>query len=42
MYFHTGLIDAMRPATILQLNSMSGKTILPIIFDLFTADLDTG
>ncbi|MBA4380706.1 MAG: hypothetical protein C0393_08550 [Anaerolinea sp.] len=41
-YFHNGLIDAMRPATILQLNSMSGKTILPIIFDpVYAADLDT-
>jgi YrbI family 3-deoxy-D-manno-octulosonate 8-phosphate phosphatase len=41
-YQHTGLIDAIRPATILGLNSMSGKTILPILFDpAYAADLDT-
>jgi YrbI family 3-deoxy-D-manno-octulosonate 8-phosphate phosphatase len=41
-YQHTGLIDVMRPDTILKLNSMSGKTILPIIFDPnYAADLDT-
>ena len=41
-YQHTGLIDVMRPDTILKLNSMSGKTILPIIFDpKYAADLDT-
>jgi YrbI family 3-deoxy-D-manno-octulosonate 8-phosphate phosphatase len=41
-YSHTGLIDVIRPATILELNSMSGKTILPILFDpAYAADLDT-
>jgi N-acylneuraminate cytidylyltransferase len=41
-YMHTGLIDALRPATILKLNSMSGKTIFPILFDPgYDADLDT-
>jgi YrbI family 3-deoxy-D-manno-octulosonate 8-phosphate phosphatase len=41
-YAHTGLIDAMRPDTILKLNSMSGHTILPILFDpAYSADLDT-
>jgi YrbI family 3-deoxy-D-manno-octulosonate 8-phosphate phosphatase len=41
-YTHTGLIDIIRPATILELNSMSGRTILPILFDpSYDADLDT-
>jgi N-acylneuraminate cytidylyltransferase len=41
-YVHTGLIDIIRPATILELNSMSGRTILPILFDpSYDADLDT-
>jgi YrbI family 3-deoxy-D-manno-octulosonate 8-phosphate phosphatase len=41
-YSHTGLIDTIRPRTILELNSMSGKIILPILFDLsYDADLDT-
>ena len=41
-YAHTGLIDIIRPATILELNSMSGRTILPILFDpSYDADLDT-
>jgi N-acylneuraminate cytidylyltransferase len=41
-YQHTGLIDVMRPDTVLKLNSMSGKTILPIIFNPnYAADLDT-
>jgi YrbI family 3-deoxy-D-manno-octulosonate 8-phosphate phosphatase len=41
-YTHTGLIDTIRPATILELNSMSGRTILPILFDpTYDADLDT-
>jgi YrbI family 3-deoxy-D-manno-octulosonate 8-phosphate phosphatase len=42
VYSHTGLIDAMRPDTILKLNSMSGQTILPVLFDpVYSADLDT-
>ncbi len=41
-YQHTGLIDVMRPRTLLELNSMSGNTILPVIFDpIYSADLDT-
>jgi YrbI family 3-deoxy-D-manno-octulosonate 8-phosphate phosphatase len=41
-YTHTGLIDIIRPATILKLNSMSGATILPVLFDpAYAADLDT-
>ena len=41
-YTHTGLIDVIRPATILELDSMSGRTILPILFDpAYDADLDT-
>jgi YrbI family 3-deoxy-D-manno-octulosonate 8-phosphate phosphatase len=41
-YAHTGLIDIIRPATILELNSMSGRTILPVLFDpVYEADLDT-
>jgi YrbI family 3-deoxy-D-manno-octulosonate 8-phosphate phosphatase len=41
-YTHTGLIDTIRPATILELNSMSGRTILPILFDPgYDSDLDT-
>jgi YrbI family 3-deoxy-D-manno-octulosonate 8-phosphate phosphatase len=41
-YAHTGLIDVIRPATILEMNSMSGRTILPILFDpSYDADLDT-
>lgn len=41
-YMHTGLIDIIRPGTILELNSMSGRTILPVLFDPdYEADLDT-
>ncbi len=41
-YAHTGLIDTIRPVTLLELNSMSGRTILPILFDPhYEADLDT-
>ncbi|MBE3039330.1 MAG: acylneuraminate cytidylyltransferase [Chloroflexi bacterium] len=41
-YAHNGLIDIIRPATILKLNSMSGKTILPVMFDPgYDIDLDT-
>ena len=36
------VIDAMRPNTILKLNSMSGQTILPVLFDpAYSVDLDT-
>ena len=41
-YAHTGLIDVIRPRTILELNSMSGKIILPVLFDpAYSTDLDT-
>jgi N-acylneuraminate cytidylyltransferase len=41
-YMHTGLIDIIRPGTILELNSMSGRTILPVLFDPdYDVDLDT-
>jgi N-acylneuraminate cytidylyltransferase len=41
-YAHTGLIDVIRPATIRQMNSMSGRVILPIFFDpAYDIDLDT-
>jgi YrbI family 3-deoxy-D-manno-octulosonate 8-phosphate phosphatase len=42
VYTHTGLIDVIRPATILNINSMSGQSILPIIFDpVYDIDLDS-
>ena len=41
-FSHTGLMDVIRPATILEMNSMSGKVILPMLFDpVYSADLDT-
>ncbi len=41
-YAHTGLIDVIRPATILEKNSMSGQVILPILFDsAYDIDIDT-
>jgi N-acylneuraminate cytidylyltransferase len=41
-YIHNGLIDIIRTATILNLNSMSGKIILPVVFDPgYDIDLDT-
>jgi YrbI family 3-deoxy-D-manno-octulosonate 8-phosphate phosphatase len=41
-YAHNGLIDIIRSATILKQNSMSGKIILPVLFDpVYSADLDT-
>jgi N-acylneuraminate cytidylyltransferase len=41
-YAHNGLIDIIRTATILKLNSMSGRTILPVMFDPgYDIDLDT-
>ena len=41
-YFHNGLIDIIRTATIMEQNSMSGKTILPVMFDPgYDIDLDT-
>jgi len=41
-YAHNGLIDIIRTDTILKMNSMSGKTILPVLFDpSYDIDLDT-
>jgi YrbI family 3-deoxy-D-manno-octulosonate 8-phosphate phosphatase len=41
-YMHNGMMDVVRPRTILEMNSMSGKTILPVLFDPhYSADLDT-
>lgn len=42
VHWQTGHIDAIRPATILQKNSMSGEVILPLLIDpRFTVDIDT-
>jgi YrbI family 3-deoxy-D-manno-octulosonate 8-phosphate phosphatase len=42
VYAHTGLIDAMRPTTILEMKSMSGRIVLPILFDpVYDTDLDS-
>jgi len=36
------VIDAMRPNTILGMNSMSGRAIMPVLFDpVYSVDLDT-
>lgn len=41
-YWQTGHIDAIRPATILELGSMSGRTILPVMIDpRYSVDIDT-
>jgi N-acylneuraminate cytidylyltransferase len=41
IYWQTGHIDAIRPGTILQKNSMSGDVILPLIVDpRYTVDID--
>ena len=41
-YWHTPMIDTVRPYTLLNLNSMSGKTILPVIHEpRYATDLDT-
>jgi N-acylneuraminate cytidylyltransferase len=41
-YAHNGLIDIIRTDTILKMNSMSGRTILPVLFDPgYDIDLDT-
>lgn len=41
-YWHTGQIDVIYPATILEKNSMNGKSVLPLILNpRYTADLDT-
>ncbi len=40
-YWQTGHIDAIRPATILELGSMSGRTILPVMIDpRYSVDID--
>ncbi len=41
VYWQTGHIDAIRPATILQKNSMSGERIYPLLIDpRYTVDID--
>jgi YrbI family 3-deoxy-D-manno-octulosonate 8-phosphate phosphatase len=41
-YAHTGLIDVVRTRTLLEMNSMSGRTTLPVLVDpIYSADLDT-
>ncbi len=41
VYWQTGHIDAIRPRTILEQASMSGKVILPVLIDpRFTVDID--
>ncbi len=42
VYWQTGHIDAIRPATILEKNSMSGEVILPVMIDpRYTVDIDS-
>lgn len=42
VYWHTGIIDVIRPKVILEKNSMSGEVILPIHVDPeFSVDIDT-
>jgi len=42
VYWQTGHIDAIRPATILEKHSMTGDVIFPLIIDpLYTVDIDT-
>ncbi|HSS97647.1 MAG TPA: acylneuraminate cytidylyltransferase [Terriglobales bacterium] len=41
-YWQTGHVDAIRAATILKKNSMSGETIWPVLIDpRYTVDIDT-
>jgi YrbI family 3-deoxy-D-manno-octulosonate 8-phosphate phosphatase len=41
-YWQTGHIDVIRPATIMEKNSMSGEVILPLFIDpMYTVDIDT-
>ncbi|GIV64229.1 MAG: transferase [Bellilinea sp.] len=42
VYWQTGHIDAIRPTTILEKNSMSGEVILPVMIDpRYTVDIDS-
>lgn len=42
VYWQTGHIDAIRPATILAKNSMTGEVIYPLLLDpRYTVDIDT-
>ncbi|MFN7036640.1 MAG: cytidylyltransferase domain-containing protein [Bellilinea sp.] len=42
VYWQTGHIDVIRPATILEKNSMSGEVILPVMIDpRYTVDIDS-
>ncbi|NTV37377.1 MAG: acylneuraminate cytidylyltransferase, partial [Anaerolineaceae bacterium] len=41
VYWQTGHIDAIRPRAIMEMNSMSGRVILPVMVDPgFTVDID--
>jgi N-acylneuraminate cytidylyltransferase len=41
-YWQTGHVDAIRSATIVKMNSMSGESIWPVLVDQqYTADIDT-
>ena len=42
VYWHTGIIDVIRPYVILEKNSMSGDVILPVYVDpVYSVDIDT-
>lgn len=42
VYWQTGHVDAIRPSTILEKNSMSGEVILPVMIDpRYTVDIDS-
>lgn len=42
VYWQTGHVDAIRPSTILEKNSMSGEMILPVMIDpRYTVDIDS-
>lgn len=42
VYWQTGHVDAIRPRAILEMNSMSGRVILPVMIDpRYTVDIDT-
>ncbi len=42
VYWQTGHIDAIRPRAILEMDSMSGRVILPVMIDpRYTVDIDT-
>lgn len=42
VYWQTGHLDVIRPATILEHNSMSGRVVLPVMIDpRYTVDIDS-